>query len=254
MKGKKWMMVWILLMLCPGWVYAQPVRPEPPARAEALRIQDLEMSPDPVREGQRIRFTLTLFNRTSHVGRANITIKDRDEVVAEARGFIIRPGNNRVDFPDTGYRFSRREHCFSVEVDIAGTRSALDFAREFCVQRISGGWTLSKAAIGPFVVEDLEMTPDPAKPRQEVRFRLRLKNNGIAVRGTLRILDRDETVSRIDSAWMEPGFNEYPFPFMGYSFQRSDPCFSIVVDVEGKTYPAESVKELCARPLGWTLR
>ena len=242
------------LILLPGFAGSQPARPEPQTRPEALRILELEMSPDPVREGQRIIFSLTLSNRTSHVGRANIVIKDRDEVVAEVRGFMIRPGNSRVDFPDSGYRFTRREHCFTVEIDIAGTRRPLDFAREFCVQRTYAGWTLSKATIGPFIVEDLEIVPDPVKPGQGVRFRARLRNNGVPVRAHIRIQDRDEIVAMIDSAWIEPGSHEYRFPDTGYAFQRHQHCFTVVVEVEGKPYPGEATRELCAKPLGWTLR
>ena len=254
MKKRGMVILIAFLILLPGFAQSQPARPEPQTRPEALKILELEMSPDPVREGQWITFSLTLSNRTSHVGRANIVIKDRDEVVAEARGFIIKPGNNRVEFPDTGYRFSRREHCFTVEIDIAGTRRPLDFAREFCVQRAYGGWTLSKVSIGPFFIENLEMVPDPAKPRQEIRFNVRLKNSGTPVRANIRIQDRDEWVARLDNVWVEPGITEYPFPYNGYVLQRFDHCFTVVMEVEGKPYNVETSRELCVKPLGWTMR
>jgi hypothetical protein len=244
------------LILLPGLVLSQPARPEPRTRPEALQILQLEMFPDPVREGQRTRFGLTLFNRTSISGRANIFIKDRDqdEVVAEVHGVFLQPGNNRVDFPDSGYRFTRREPCFTVEVDIAGTRRPVDFARDFCAHRTYEGWTLSQAVIGPFLVEDLEMYPDPAKPKQEVHFTVRLKNSGIPVRAKIRILDRDETVTSIDNIRIEPGINEYQFPDTRYFLQRFDHCFIVVIEAEGKSYKAETRRDLCARPLGWTLR
>ena len=242
------------LILLPGFVQSQPARPEPRTRPEALQILQLEMLPDPVREGQQIRFGLTLFNRTSISGRANIFIKDQDEVVTEARGIFLQPGNNRVDFPSTGYRFTRREHCFTVEVDIAGTRRPVDFARDFCAQRVYGGWTMSQATIGPFLVENLEMYPDPAKPRQEVRFKARLKNSGTPVRANIRLQDRDETVTSIGNVWLEPGSVEFQFPNTGYFLQRFDHCFTVVVEVEGKPYNAETTRELCAKPQGWTMR
>ncbi len=254
MKKRGMLILIVSLILLAGFVQAQQVRPSPGARPEALQILQLEMFPDPVREGQRIRFGLTLLNRTSYSGRANLFIKDQDEVVAEARGVFLQPGNNRVDFPDTGYRFSRREHCFTVEVDIAGTRRPVDYARDFCVQRAYGGWTLSQVAIGPFLVEDLEMGPDPAKPRQEVRFKVRLRNSGIPVRANIRLQDRDETVSSIDNVRIEPGTVEYPFPSSGYFLQGFDHCFTVVIEVEGKPYNVETTRDLCARPLGWTLR
>ncbi len=254
MKNRGIFMVVAFLVLLPRWVQSQPARPEPRGRPEALQILQLEMFPDPVREGQRIRFSITLFNRTSYSGRANLFIKDQDEVIAEARGALLQPGNNRVDFPDAGYRFSRREHCFAVEVDIAGTRRPVDYARDFCVQRVYGGWTLSQVAIGPFLVEDLEMVPDPARPRQEVRFKVRLRNGGTPVRANIRLQDRDETVTSIDNVRLEPGAVEYLFPSTGYFLQRFDHCFSIIIEVEGKHYNAEASRDLCARPLGWTLR
>ncbi len=254
MKKRGMVVLIAFLILLPRFAQSQPTRPEPQTRPEALQILQLEMSPDPVREGQRIRLSLTLSNRTSHVGRANLTIKDGDEVVTEVRNFIIKPGTNRVDFPDTGYRFSRREHCFTVEIDIAGSRRPVDFAREFCVKRSYGGWTLSQVIIGPFLVEDLEMVPDPARPRQEVRFRVRLKNGGTPVRANIRIQDKDETVASIDNVRLEPGSGEYQFPSTGYFLHRFDHCFAVVIEVEGKPYNAETARDLCARPLGWTLR
>jgi hypothetical protein len=219
-----------------------------------LSISRLEMSPDPVREGQRVRFSLTLVNRSSITGRGNVSIKDRDEVVAEARGVLIRPGNNRIEFPESGYRFSRNEHCFSVDVDIMGTRRPVDFARDFCAQRTHGGWTLSEVAIGPFFVEDLDMSPDPARPRQEVRFRVRLRNGGTPVRASIRLEDRDETVARIENVLIASGIAEYEFPVTRYFLQRSDHCFKVSLELEGRVHKAESVRELCAKPYGWTLR
>ena len=248
---------WIVcacLMLVPGLVQSQPAKPAPGGRPEGLLITQLDMFPDPVREGQRVRFGLTLSNRTTLSGRASVFIRDRDEIVAEAHGVVLRPGNNRVEFPETGYRFSRREHCFSIEVNVAGTRRPVDFAREFCAQRAYGGWTLSQVSIGPFLVEDLDMVPDPARPRQEVRFNLRLRNGGIPVRADIRIEDKDEVVARIDNARVEPGTSEYQFPPTGYFLRRFDHCFKVVIEVDGRPYSGESSRELCARPLGWTMR
>jgi hypothetical protein len=56
---------------------------------------------------------------------------------------FIRPGSNRTEFPRSGYRFHRSDHCFLVEVDIGGTRRPVDLARRFCARRTPGGWTLS---------------------------------------------------------------------------------------------------------------
>ncbi len=251
--GKRMILVMFFLLLSPALLFSQPA-PERGGRPGVLSISELEMSPDPVREGQRVRFSLTLVNRTTITGRGNVAIKDRDEVVTEARGVLIRPGNNRIDFPETGYRFSRREQCFSVDVDIMGTRRPVDFARDFCAQRTAAGWTLSQVVVGPFMIEDLDMNPDPARPRQEVRFKVRLRNGGTPVRGSIRLEDRDEVVSRIENVPIPPGTAEYEFPFTRYVIQRPDHCFTVSVDVEGRNYRAEAQRDFCAKPYGWTLR
>ena len=119
---------------------------------------------------------------------------------------------------------------------------------------VYGGRTLSQVTIGPFVVEDLEMVPDPAKLGHEIRFKVRLKNGGIPVRANIRIQERDEIVTMIDHVRMDFGINEYSFPDTGYSLQRIYQCFTVVVEVEGKPHNAETARDLCARPLGWTLR
>jgi hypothetical protein len=235
-----------------------PPLPPPRILPEDLRVLDLGMNPDPVREGQRIRFNLTISNLSNHSGKVNLFIRDRDELVAEADDILLRPGHNQINFPTTGYRFSRHEHCFGVEVDIERTRRPIDVARRFCVQRTAGGWTLSDPSVGPFFIEDLEMYPDPVRPKQETRFKVKLRNDGKIVRATLRIQDRDEMVTKLEDVPISRGYGEYQFPYTGYSFQRSDHCFTVVVDVEKKPYQVEATRKFCARqitkPPGWTLQ
>lgn len=254
MRSKGWFLLGVVLFLLPSVVLSQAVRPEPGRRPEALQVLALDMFPDPAREGQRIRFSITLLNRTSYSGRANLFIRDQDGLVVETRGALLQPGNNRVDFPDTGYRFSRRDPCFTVEVDIAGTKRPVDFARGFCAHRTSAGWTLSQVSVGPFLTEDLEMVPDPARPGQEVRFKVRLRNGGTPIRGNIGIRDKDEFISWVQDVRIEPGSAEYQFPGSGYTLQRFDHCFGVAVEAEGKRYETERAREFCARPLGWTLR
>jgi len=105
-----------------------------------LGIVQLEMNPDPVREGQGISFQAVVSNLSRHPGRVSLFIKDRDEVVAAVYDVSLRPGENRVVFPRTDYRFHRQESCFTVEVDIEQTRRPVDAAREFCAKPL--GWTL----------------------------------------------------------------------------------------------------------------
>jgi hypothetical protein len=113
-----------------------------------------------------------------------------------------------------------------------------------------GGWKLSQISIGPYFVDDLEMVPDPALPGQEIRFNLWLRNSGIPVRANIRIEDRDELVARLNDVSVEPGTREYQFPYTGYFLQGLDHCFTIMIEVEGKLYKAETTRELCIKPGG----
>jgi|GEM_PF-466145 len=223
--------------------------------ARDLRVLELEFLRDPVLEGERVGFRVTIVNDSRRSGRVSLLIKDRDEVVNEARGVAIRPGENRIDFPERHYRFSRADVCFTVEVDIEGRRRPLVAAKEFCARRTFSGWTLSDKGVGPIYVEELEMLPDPAVPGQEIRFRVKLRNDGRPVRGSLRIQDKDEVIAQVDNVLMPRGIAEFQFPFTRYAFQRSDRCFTVVVNIEGTSYPVDAAKEFCARRTfsGWTL-
>ena len=235
-----------------------PPPSHPQILPEDLRVVDLGMYPDPVREGQRIRFNLTITNLSPHSGRVNLFIRDRDELVAEAYDILLKPGNNRTELAATGYRFSLNEHCFGVEVDIERTRRPIDVTKRFCVQRTAMGWTLLGPSIGPFFIEDLEMYPDPVGPRQEIRFKVKLRNDGRIVRANIYIQDRDEIVSKLEDVSIPPGHREYQFPYTGYSFQQADRCFTVVVGVEKTRYQVDATRKFCARymtrPPGWTLQ
>jgi hypothetical protein len=108
-----------------------------------LRVAELTMSPDPAREGQKIRFSMLMVNDSSYSRRVNIAIRDGDELVSEVSDISIRPGSNRIKFPYSGYRFRRQDHCFVVLVDIERNSKPVDLARRFCAQWTSQGWTLS---------------------------------------------------------------------------------------------------------------
>jgi hypothetical protein len=246
---------------------ARPLPPPPPERPLPppprllpldLRVLDLDLSPDPVREGERVRFRLTIYNQSPQGGRATFAIKDRNEIVIEAHDVLIRPGQNRIEFPWTGYRFSRSEHCFLVEVDLDRTRRPVDAAKAFCAWKTQGGWTLSEARIGPFIVEDLDMYPDPVHPRDEVRFKVKLRNEGRPVRANLWIQDHDQVVTRMEDVSIQPGYAEYLFPYSRYAFQRSDHCFAVLLDVERTRQKVDAKRVFCAKQLprgrGWTLQ
>jgi len=267
-KWAKWgVVIFTLLLLsgCAGDIVIAPP-PPPPERPlppppgifhSDLKVLDLDISPDPVREGQRVRFAVAIFNKSPHGGRVNLIIKDRNEIVIEAHDIMVRPGQNRIEFPWTGYRFSRSEHCFLLEVDIERNRRAVDAARAFCAWKTQGGWTLSESRIGPFIVEDLDMVPDPVYPREEVRFRVRLRNEGRPVRADIWIQDRDQIVTRAEDVPLAHGRVEYSFPRSRYGFQRSDPCFAVFIHVEKTRQKVDAKRGFCAKPAPrgrWTLQ
>ena len=234
----------------PGSTYSQGPR----IRPEDLKIVELEFSPDPVREGQRVSFQITLENNSRHSTRINLTIKDRDEIINEAWDVQIRPGRNRIDFPPTNYRFSRSDYCFTVEADIEHNRWPIDLAKQYCAQRTPSGWTMTDRRIGPLYVEDLGMNPDPATTGQNVRFRVKLRNDGRPIRGTIRIQDKDQIVVLVENVSIPRGYSNFQFPYTRYSFQRFDHCFTVLVDFERTPYPVDAAREFCAKPTGWTLR
>lgn len=226
----------------------------PMIRPSDLKILQLEMSPDPVRVGQWVSFQAVVSNRSHQSGRVNLFIKDRDEVVATVYDVVIRPGDNRVSFPQTNYRFERNEYCFIVEVDVEGTRRPVDVAKEFCARSTFQGWAMASQRVGSLFVEDLGMLPDPVLPGQEVRFRARIRNDGTPIRANVRIQDRDQVVAQLNDVFLIRGAFDYWFLFTPYAFQRLDHCFTVVVDVERTPYLVDTAREFCARPYGWSLK
>jgi hypothetical protein len=236
------------------WLDRFKQRGAPRIRPNDLRVLHLKVSPDPIRKGQRISFGVTIANDSDRSGRISLTIKDRDEIISEVRDVNINPGENRIDFPETGYQFSRSDHCFTVEADIEHSRQRIDVAKDFCLQRIRRGWTMSDRGIGYLLVEDLDIHPDPAIPGQDVRFRVKLRNDGRPIRGTIRIQDKDQVVAQVENIAIPQGLSEVQFPNTRYSFQRFDHCFTVLVDIERTRYPVDAAREFCAKPIGWTLR
>ncbi len=247
------------LFLFPSLVQSQPDKLlerllGPMLQPSDLRVLQLEMNPDPVREGEWVSFQAVVSNLSRHPGRVSLFIKDRDEVVAAVYDVSLGPGDNRIAFPRTHYRFHRQESCFMVEVDIERTRRPVDLAKEFCAQRTYQGWSMRMPRVGPLFVDDLDMSPDPAIPGREVRFRARLRNDGGPLRVDLRIQDRDQVVARLNDVSLPHGDSEFLFPYTRYQFQRFDHCFTVIVDVERTPYRVDAAREFCAKPYGWSLR
>lgn len=112
-------------------------------RGDRLQIQDLDMSPDPMVEGQRIRsWKVRIRFDGNRECETEIAIREGSDVVAQVRRINLRPGVNEIDLrPLESYRFRGREHCFNVQVDLEGSRKDVDAAKRFCAQQRSS-WTM----------------------------------------------------------------------------------------------------------------
>jgi hypothetical protein len=175
-------------------------------------------------------------------------------VVAAVEDVDLRPGENRIVFPQTRYRFHRQDSCFTVEVDIERSKRPIDLAREFCARRTNQGWSMRAPRVGPLFVEDLDVLPDPVVHGQEARFRAKLRNDGRPLRVDLRIQDRDQVVTRLDDVALPRGSSVFVFPHTRYQFQRFDHCFTVIVDVERTPFRLDAAREFCAKPYGWSLK
>jgi hypothetical protein len=262
---KLWILLFSLPVICgcaADVVIAPPPQkrlpPPPKILPGDLQVLHLEMVPDPVREGEPVQFRMTLANSSPYSGGVSLFLKDRDESAAVAYDVPIRPGQNRIEFPPTGYRFHQGDPCFFVEADIERTRRPVELARSFCAWKTQGGWTLTVARIGPFIVENLEMYPDPIYDREEAHFKVKVKNEGRPVRGSLWIQDGDQIVSRLEDVHLRHGYGEYQFPYSRYVFHREDHCFVVFIDVEKKDQRVDAQRRFCVQPVskgrGWTLR
>jgi len=106
-------------------------------RGERLNIQDLDMSPDPIIEGQLVRAWKVRINFDGRRGcETDVLIREGNNIVGHARDYKMRPGVNEIEIPAVeSFRHSGREHCFNVQIDLDGSRSQVDAARRFCARQ-----------------------------------------------------------------------------------------------------------------------
>jgi hypothetical protein len=111
-------------------------------RGDRLTIQDLDMSPDPVVQGQRVRNWIVKIRLDGDRScDTDIEIREGNDLVGRAR-YNLRPGVNEIQMqPAEGYRLRNREHCFTVTADLEGTRRQVDADRQFCARQ-RPGWSL----------------------------------------------------------------------------------------------------------------
>jgi hypothetical protein len=112
-------------------------------RGDRVRIQDLDVSPDPLVEGDRIRgWRVRIRLDGERQCETEIEIREGDEVVARESDYTLRPGINEIQIrPLERYRFHRSEHCFEVVVDLEGTRRKIDADRRFCAHQ-AAAWSM----------------------------------------------------------------------------------------------------------------
>jgi len=265
---KRWMIVLIgFFLMFPVLAHAQVDKflqgflgkSEESARPEQLTVTRLEFLPDSVPEGQRCAFRATISNTSQYSAKVHLGIVHRDQIISGIKDAILKPGDNQIDFTEISYQFSGSDNCFTMDAIVDRSRIRLNMAREFCANRTRTGWTLSDKMSdrdsARLHVEDMEMRPDPVSPGQELRFTVRLSNDGKPARGHILIQDRDQVVARIDNASILRGSAEYQFPRSNYTFQRIDTCLKVSVDLDGTLYPVSSLrKEYCVNPVTWTLK
>jgi hypothetical protein len=104
---------------------------------DRVNIQDLDMSPDPLIEGQRVRAWKV---RINFEGRrdceTDILIREGNNIVGHARDHRLRAGVSEIEIPAVeSFRYTGREHCFNVQVDLDGSRRQVDAARRFCARQ-----------------------------------------------------------------------------------------------------------------------
>jgi len=112
-------------------------------RGDRIEIQDLDLSPDPIMEGQRIRsWKVRLRFDGTRECETEIEIREGGDVVARTRRINLRPGVSEIEVPPLeSYRLHGREHCFEVVADLEGTRRNVDAASRFCARQRMG-WSL----------------------------------------------------------------------------------------------------------------
>jgi hypothetical protein len=103
-------------------------------RGDRLLIQDLDMAPDPMIQGQLIRaWRVRIRFEGNRECDTEIEIREGGEAVGRVRRTTLRPGVNQIEIePNERFRFRAGEHCFKVVADLEGTKREVDAARRFC--------------------------------------------------------------------------------------------------------------------------
>ena len=103
-------------------------------RGDRLQIEDLDMSPDPVVEGQRVRVWKVRLNFAGQRECATqVYVREGNNIVGRIADYRLRPGVNDIEIPAAdAFRFKGRESCLNVQADLEGSRQQIDASRRFC--------------------------------------------------------------------------------------------------------------------------
>lgn len=138
LKGLKVLALLALISLpVPAIVEGDDYRRSACRRGHRIKIVDLDIFPDPILEGQRIRaWKVRIHYKGRHACETEIEVHEGDHVVARTRRVILSRGINEIDFPPVRrYRFHGREHCFNVVVELKRKRRQVDVSRRFCAHK-----------------------------------------------------------------------------------------------------------------------
>ncbi len=255
---KPWLFISIIcLLIVPVMAHAQPEnifetlfgKGDREVRLDRLTVSQMEMIPDSPRDDQPVSFRAIIANDSRYDVRIGLAVVDQDRVITQLNDVYLRPGNNQVDFPQANIHLSRAEQrCFTIQTNVDHMWVPLTMASAFCTEGSNRDWRVDLS------VEGLRMDPDPASPGEEVRFEVRIKNDGRQLRGNIRIQDSDQVVVQTDTIKIPRGVTKFDLPRTRYSFQRMDSCFRVIVDVDRTRHEIDASEEYCANPTAWTLK
>lgn len=137
----------------PRYVTRQPMETAREARTaeidcsgpHRLRILDLDMEPDPARQGQPINsWHITI--RSDRDGECDtlLTVRDQNEIAGRGHQQTIWPGKAVYTVPAAPeYRFQSQDACFNVQANVGGNFTPIEAQKTFCVKARPGArWSL----------------------------------------------------------------------------------------------------------------
>lgn len=247
----------VCLLIVPVLAHAQPGnffdtlfgKDDREIRIDRLTVSQMEMIPDFPRDDQPVVFRAVIANNSRQDMRIGLAVLDNDRVVTQLNDVHLRPGNNQVDFPQTSIESPRGgQRCFTIQTDVDRRWVPLTMVSAFCIEGSRHDWRVALS------VEGLQMKPDTASPGEEVRFSVKIKNDGKQLKGNIRIQDNDQVVVQTDTIKIPRGVSKFDLPRTRYNFQRMDTCFTVIVDVDQTRHRIDAFEEYCASPTAWTLK